>query len=191
MLYEAELFVSSDALLSLEPRDAGALVRLAGFFGFTDRLAEARRSRLAGALERVLAALRSCGIDDAVFASRDGVPCFVDRVGVGDDLEAVVEPAGEAPVDFDVLHLFVRESPREDDRAPVDPYRAEAGDEQERGQLNLAVDVEIHREVPLDGYPLRLRIHGLIAELHATRDESWESLAGRTARYIDERIGGG
>ncbi|MCA9682080.1 MAG: hypothetical protein KC457_07770 [Myxococcales bacterium] len=87
MLYEAELFVSSDALLSLESRDAGALVRLAGFFGFTDRLAEARRSRLAGALERVLAALRSCGIDDAVFASRDGVPCFVDRVELARERE--------------------------------------------------------------------------------------------------------
>ncbi len=185
MLYEAELFVSSQALLSLEPDDASALVRLAGLFGFTKRLAETRRVRLAAAVERVLGALRACGLDDAVFASRDGAPCFVDRVGTGADIDALAEPAGEGPVDFDVLHLFVRETHVPDTASP-DPYRGEGTSA--RAQLELAVDVEIHRIVPLDGYPLRLRVHGLIRELRAGADESWDALAQRTARYLAGRF---
>ena len=54
VLYEAELFVSSAALLSLEPRDAGALARLASLFGFTTQLAEARRVRLAATQHRII-----------------------------------------------------------------------------------------------------------------------------------------
>ncbi|WP_106393162.1 hypothetical protein [Enhygromyxa salina] len=183
MLYEAELFVSSRALLSLEPR-AGALERLASLFGFTTRLAEERRLRLAAAVERVLGALRGSGIDDAVFASRDATPCFVDRVGRGRDIDALAEPAGATPVDFDVLHLFVRETHVEADQP--DPYRAAGTNE--GPQLQLAVDVELHRVVPLDGYPLRLRVHGLIHELRAQPDESWDALAERTGRYIAGRF---
>jgi hypothetical protein len=181
VLYEAELFVSSRALLSLEPRGSGALARLASLFGFTTRLAQTRQLRLAAAIERVLGALRGCGIDDAVFASRDGVPCFIDRVGRGRDLDALAEPAGAAPVDFDVLHLFVRETHVDED-SQVDPYRGEGT--HERPRLQLAVDVELHRVVPFDGYPLRLRVHGLIHELRARPEESWDALAQRTGRYI-------
>ena len=182
MLYEAELFISSTALLSLEP-EVGALERLASLFGFTKRLAEDRQERLAAAVERVLAALRVCGIDDAVFASRDASPCFVDRVGRGGDIDALTEPASTTPIDFDVLHLFVRETHLEAGQS--DPYRAEGT---KQAELELAVDVELHRVVPFDGYPLRLRVHGLIHELRAQPDESWDALADRTRRYIADRF---
>jgi len=184
VLYEAELFVSSQALLSLEPRGVGALERLASLFGFTTRLAQTRRDRLAAALERVLGALRACGIDDAVFASRDGTPCFVDRLGQGRDIDALADPAGASPVDFDVLHLFLRETHVDAD--DPDPYRG-AGTS-EGWELQLAVDVELHRVVPFDGYPLRLRVHGLIHELRAQPDEGWDALAERTGRYIAGRF---
>lgn len=187
MLYEAELFISSAALQCLEPRDAGALARLTAYFGFTTQLAEQRRLRLAAALARVLGALRVCGIDDAVFGSRDGDLCFVDRVGVAEDIDALSEQAGEAPADFDCLRLFVREATRDDDDAAIpDPYRGAAVSE--RPQLQLAVDVEIHRLIPVDGYPLRLRVHGLIAELNSPADEPWDALAHRTAHYIERRV---
>lgn len=186
MLYEAELFISSRALLSLEPRDASALARLATYFGFTTRLAEQRQFRLAVALERVLAALQACGIDDAVFASRDGKPCFVDRVGEPEDLDELSEQAGDGTVDFDLLRLFVREDDSEVGDASPDPYRSNGTSE--RPQLQLAVDVEFHRVVPPDGYPLRLRIHGLLIELRAGADEPWEDLAMRTASYIERRF---
>ncbi|PRQ08374.1 hypothetical protein [Enhygromyxa salina] len=187
MLYEAELYLSSAALQCLEPREAGALARLSTFFGFTTQLAEQRRLRLAAALERVLGALRARGIDDAVFGSRDGAACFVDRVGVAEDIDALSEQASEAPVDFDCLRLFVREATRDDSEAAIfDPYRGEIATE--RPQLQLAVDVEIHRLIPLDGYPLRLRVHGLIAELNSPADEPWDTLAQRTAHYIERRF---
>ena len=169
-------------LLSLEPRSANALARMTTFFGFTTRLAEQRQRRLAAAIERVLDSLRVCGVDDAVFASRDGKPCFIDREGVPEDLGEIAEPAGGRPVDFQTLHLFARQSYREDQERSVDPYRGEGT--HERNELELAVDVEIHRDVPFDGYPLRLRVHGLIKQLRARSGESWDELAERTGRYI-------
>lgn len=161
------------------------MLKLASLFGFTTQLSEDRQRRLAAAVERILAALRVCGLDDAVFASRDGKPCFVDRVGRGHDLHELAEPASESPVDFEVLHLFVRET-HVDPEDSADPYRGEGTPD--RAQLQLAVDVEIHRAVPFDGYPLRLRVHGLIHELRARGDESWDALAQRTARYIAGRF---
>ena len=187
MLYEAELLLSSNALLSLEPYDASGLARLTTYFGFTTRLADQRRERLAAALAHVLDALQACGIDDAVFATRDGVPCFVDREGAPADLGEVSAQVREGPVDYDVLHLFARETFHEDaHHGAVDPYRGEGTNE--RQELELAVDVEFHRAIPFDGYPLRLRVHGLIKELRTRADESWDELERRTASYIHTRF---
>ena len=182
MLYESELFFSSRMLLGLEPAGANALTRLSTFFGFTTRLAEQRRARLAAALDRVLASLRACGIDDAVVASRDGRACFVDREGTPADIASLGEQANEARIDFDVLHLFVREAHQPEHDTGADPYRGEGT--HERPELELAVDVELHRVVPFDGYPLRLKVHGLIRELRSGPEESWDELRERSARYI-------
>ncbi|KIG17281.1 hypothetical protein DB30_03464 [Enhygromyxa salina] len=123
-----------------------------------------------------------------MFASRDGAPCFVDRVGQPQDLDQLSERAGSGAADFDLLRLFVREPDGEPDDVGLDPYRG--GDANERLQLQLAVDVELHRVVPYDGYPLRLRIHGLLSELRAGIDEPWEDLAKRTASYIERSFPG-
>ena len=187
MLYEAELLLSSNALLSLEPFDASGLARLTTYFGFTTRLADQRRERLAAALAHVLDALQACGIDDAVFATRDGVPCFVDREGAPADLAEISTQVSEGPVDYEVLHLFARETFHEDaHHGAVDPYRGEGTNE--RHELELAVDVEFHRVIPFDGYPLRLRVHGLIKQLRARADEPWDELERRTASYIHTRF---
>lgn len=184
MIYEADIHVASDALLALESPERGAFERLAQLFGFARDLDDDRRRRLASVVGSVLDGLARCGLDDAVFASCDDRPCFVDRRGDEADLATLRTELTAGDAAFERLRLVAREP--HPDEGSHDPYRSTTG---ERTTLSLCATVELHRPAPLDGYPLRVRIHGLIRSLRATADADRLALRDRVRAFVERMAG--